>query len=101
MSPTLLIIIAGMAVVTYVPRLLPLLFLRTEHIPRRLQAVLRNVPYAALGALILPGVLTFGDDPWFGIVGGGAAVLTAWLGGNLIVVVVCAITALSVYSALF
>jgi branched-subunit amino acid transport protein len=100
MSTWMLIVIAGMAIATYVPRALPLLFLKADRIPPRFQAILGNVPYAALGALIIPGVFTFHDDPWFGVVGALTAVLTAWLGGNLVVVVGSSIVVLTLYSLL-
>jgi branched-subunit amino acid transport protein len=101
MSTYMLLVIAGMAVATYVPRMLPLLFLNAERIPLRLQAILRNVPYAALGALIVPGIFNFHEDPWFGIVGGLTALLSAWLGGNLVVVVSCSIVMLTLYSVIW
>jgi branched-subunit amino acid transport protein len=94
----MMLVIIGMAVVTYVPRMLPLVFLKADRIPPRLQAILKNVPYAALGALIVPGIFMIQKDPWFGVIGGLTALLAAWLGGHLIVVVGCSIAALTLYA---
>jgi branched-subunit amino acid transport protein len=54
--------IAGMAVVTYLPRLLPLLFLAQNGEERRtfsplVEAWLRYVPVAVLAALLLPSLV--------------------------------------------
>lgn len=98
MNMTILLIIAGMAIVTYIPRMLPLVFLDANKIPPKLQAILRNVPYAALGALIFPGILTVHENIWFGIIGGITAIIVAYLGANLIIVVLSSIVVLSVVS---
>lgn len=94
-------IIVGMGVVTYVPRMLPLVVFDAKKIHPRLRGVLKNVPYAALGALIFPGILLTNHDLLFGIIGAGTAFLVAYLGANLIYVVLSAIVVLSLYAYLF
>ncbi len=47
-----------MALVTYIPRMLPMYFVDIEKIPPRIRRFLYFIPYAALGALIFPGGLT-------------------------------------------
>ena len=85
-----------MAVVTYVPRLVPFLFFKTESINPEFRRFLSYIPYAALGALILPGSI--------GAVSGKPAVsaiailitgITAWFNSNIIVSV--AVSVASVY----
>ncbi|MBU8908359.1 AzlD domain-containing protein [Desertibacillus haloalkaliphilus] len=98
MSMSMFWLIMGMAIVTYIPRMLPLVTLNANRIPPKLQAILRNVPYAALGALIFPGILTVNEDIWFGIIGGLTAIIIAYFGANLIFVVIGAIIVLSFYS---
>lgn len=100
MSTTMLIIILGMAFVTYVPRLLPLVTMNGKELPPKIKAILQNVPYAALGALIFPGILYIQEDIWFGIIGGVTAITVAFLGANLILVVISSITVLTLYSFL-
>lgn len=76
----IILLIIGMAVVTYIPRLLPALFLDRFQYPGWFQKWLQSIPYAALGALIFPGVLLVdADQPLLGIVGGAAAFLLAML----------------------
>ncbi|MFB5661365.1 AzlD domain-containing protein [Alteribacillus sp. HJP-4] len=101
MSIQMMLIITGMAVVTYIPRMLPLVFLNSRKIPARLEGILKNVPYAALGALIFPAVLTVHDNPLFGVSGAAAALLISFLGGNLIMVVLGSILFLSLLMPFF
>ena len=90
-----------MALVTYIPRMLPLVFMDIEKVPDWFKAILRNVPYAALGALIFPGILTVHENIWFGIIGGITAIVVALLGANLILVVMSSIITLMVLSVFF
>lgn len=89
-------VIIGMAVVTYIPRMIPLVVMNPEHIHPKLQGVLKNVPFAILGALIFPGVLSMNENIWYGVIGAVAAFTAAYLGASLIFVVLIAIGVLSV-----
>jgi len=53
--------IVGMAVVTYVPRLLPVLFLSGKNLHPLLAAWLRFVPPAVLAAMLVPSLLIRDD----------------------------------------
>ena len=46
--------IVGMALVTYTPRLLPVIFLSSKRFPRFLETWLSHVPAAVLAALVAP-----------------------------------------------
>lgn len=92
--------ILGMAVVTYLPRMLPFVLFKGIELPPFLQGVLKNVPYATLGALIFPGILFIQEDIWFGLVGAAAAFVAAFLGANVIVVVLGSIAVLTIYSSI-
>ncbi|MBM7647589.1 branched-subunit amino acid transport protein [Bacillus ectoiniformans] len=98
MNTTIITMIIGMAVVTYVPRMLPFVLFRGRQLPDFLQGILRNVPYATLGALIFPGVLVIQEDIWFGLIGAAAAFLIAFTGVNIIFCVIGSIAVLSLYS---
>ena len=52
-----LITLVGMALVTYLPRLIPAWVLRDKQLPAFLVAWLRYVPVAVLAALLLPSLL--------------------------------------------
>lgn len=62
MKETLIFLILGMALVTYLPRLLPFLLLSNRRIPPRVDAFLKCIPAAAIGALIIPGVVSATPD---------------------------------------
>lgn len=98
MNSTIVWMIIGMGLVTYIPRMLPFVLFKGKQLPPFIQGVLRNVPYATLGALIFPGILLIQDDIWYGILGAAAAFLIAWFGANVIVVVLGSIAVLTVYS---
>lgn len=79
-------IILGMAAVTYLPRLLPFLILSNKTIHKRLDAFLKCIPAAAIGALIIPGVFTATPDMPLAALSGMIFTLIAglWRGGIII-----------------
>nr|WP_090746548.1 AzlD domain-containing protein [Mesobacillus persicus] len=101
MSKEIVIMIIGMGIVTFIPRMLPFIMFRGKELPPFLQGVLKNVPYATLGALIFPAVLYIQEDIWYGVIGALAAFVVAFLGANVIVVVMGSIAVLSAYSLFF
>lgn len=83
------LIIIVMALVTMIPRVIPALlvnkFLFKDWVNRWLQAI----PYAALGALIFPGILSVIEDaPHIGLLGGIVAIVLAYFGLNIVLVVI-------------
>ncbi|APH05992.1 AzlD domain-containing protein [Bacillus weihaiensis] len=101
MDNTILLMIIGMGIVTYIPRMIPLVALSQLKLPIFVQNVLKNVPYATLGALIVPGVFLISEDVFFGVVGAVAAILIAFTGANVIIVVMGSIGTLVLYSMFF
>ncbi|MFD1422136.1 AzlD domain-containing protein [Laceyella tengchongensis] len=89
-------IILGMSVVTMVPRLLPAWIMDRMVIPGFVDRLLKNIPYAALGALIFPGVLLIDSNPVFGLIGGGVAVVLAYFRMHMMLVIIGAIAAVMV-----
>ena len=90
----IIFIIVGMALVTYLPRLTPGLWLNTQKLPPGFQKWLENIPYAALGALIIPGILkTQNGKPLVGLLGGAVAVLLSLLNLHIVIVMSGAILA--------
>lgn len=83
---SLIPMIAGMAAVTYIPRLLPFLMLSGRKIPKRVDAFLKCIPVAAIGALIIPGVFDATPSmPAAGIAGIVFALLIGlWRGGIIL-----------------
>lgn len=94
--------ILGMALVTYIPRAIPLTFMQGVQLPPFISGVLKNIPFAILGALIFPAIFYVQQgDYFFGILGAVVAFGIAYGGANVIFVVLGAISVLAVYSLLF
>lgn len=84
--------IIGMAAVTAVPRFLPAFIVDFISFPDWVDRWLNAIPYAALGALIFPGIMNVKPDaPQIGIIAGMIAILLAWLNVHVIGVVFGAI----------
>lgn len=88
----ILFIIIGMALATIIPRIIPVFIVNKLMFKEWVNNWLRAIPYAALGALIFPGILSVIDGkPHIGILGGIVAVILAYVGLNVVIVVVGAI----------
>ena len=91
--------ILGMAIVTYIPRAFPLTFLEGRELPPLVSGVLRNIPFAVLGALIFPSILFVQEgNLLFGLIGAIAAFALAFAGANVILVVMGSIAVLAIFS---
>ena len=79
-------LILGMAAVTYGPRLAPFFLLGRTRLPARVDAFLKAIPVAAIGALIIPGVFdAIPDQPLAVACGMGfTAAAGLWKGGIII-----------------
>lgn len=94
-------IIAGMALVTYIPRMLPVLLIGQRNVSPWTGRWLKSIPYAALGALIFPGILTVEQgEPLVGLAGGAVAAILAFFRLNMLIVIVGAIGAVAAVKAM-
>lgn len=94
------LVVLGMGVVTYLPRMLPIVFLKEIKLPRFWLSFLRFVPYAALGALIFPGIISSTGDLASAVWGGTVAVLLSLARLNITLVVLGSIGAVYLWSLL-
>ncbi len=89
------LLLLAMMAVTYLPRLFPFLALDEEKIPPGIKRWLGWLPYAALGALIIPGGLTAVEGAWWvsplGLI---LAAAISWFYNNMIVTVLCTLAIL-------
>ncbi|API91112.1 hypothetical protein J32TS6_27510 [Virgibacillus pantothenticus] len=86
------IIIIGMAIVTMIPRIIPAFIVEKLQFRDWVNRWLSAIPYAALGALIFPGIMSVkADQPHLGMFGGIVAIVLAYLGVHIILVVIAAI----------
>ena len=94
------LVILGCAIVTFIPRLIPALFIDKLNFSPKFEKFLNLIPYTALAALICPGVLTVDSQLWYiGLIGAVVAAALSWkkvpMGAIVIITVVVLI---SVYS---
>ncbi|RDW19867.1 AzlD domain-containing protein [Oceanobacillus chungangensis] len=89
----IVIIIIGMSLVTMIPRIIPAFVVEKLQFKPWVNRWLGAIPYAALGALIFPGILwVVPNEPIIGIIGGLVAIILASLGLNVVFAVIGAIT---------
>ena len=81
-----LLLIFGMTLVTYLPRMLPSIIIDKLRFGARTEKFLRLIPFTAIASLIFPGVFFV-----VGIVGALTAALLAWKGFPVMVCVLAAI----------
>ncbi|MBU8848871.1 MAG: AzlD domain-containing protein [Desulfobacterales bacterium] len=79
-------LVLGMAAVTYGPRLIPFLLMSNREVPKRMDAFLKCIPAAAIGALIIPGVFSATPDMPMAAISGMAftMIFGLWKGGIII-----------------
>ena len=95
------VVIIGCAIVTFIPRLIPALFIDRLDFSPKVEKFLNLIPYTALGALICPGVLTVDNQLWYiGLIGAIVAAGLAWkkvpLGAIVVLTVVILIAVYSI-----
>ena len=89
----LLIYVLIMALVTYVPRVLPVTIFRKPINSQFIKDFLEYMPYAVLGALTFPEILYSTGDFTSALFGTLAALFLAYLNKGLVVVALAAICA--------
>ena len=83
---SLIPLILGMAAVTYGPRLFPFLFFSNLKVHPVVDAFLKAIPVAAIGALIIPGVMTVTPEmPSAAMLGLGFTLVYGFFRGGIIV----------------
>ncbi|MEE1086069.1 MAG: AzlD domain-containing protein [Schaedlerella sp.] len=89
----LLIYILIMALVTYVPRVLPVTIFRKPIKSQFIKDFLEYMPYAVLGALTFPEIFYSTGDFTSALIGTLVALLLAYFNKGLVVVAIAAICA--------
>lgn len=59
------LLIFGMALVTFIPRILPAFIVDKIKMNRYAERFLKLIPYTAMAALVFPGVFGVGGDDWY------------------------------------
>lgn len=93
------LIIIGMGLATMIPRFIPAFLVEKLEFKAWVNRWLQAIPYAALGALIFPAILTIKEGaPHIGIAGGVVAAILAILRLNIVIVVIGAIATVYILS---
>ncbi len=97
----MMLVVLGCTLVTFIPRLIPALFIDKLDFPPKAEKFLNLIPYTALAALICPGVLTVENQLWYiGLIGAVVAAGLAWkkvpMGAIVILTVVILIAVYSI-----
>ena len=72
------LLILGMALVTYLPRLIPSLIINKVSFGKRFERFIGLIPYTAMAALIVPGIFSADPERWYiGVIGGVVAITLA------------------------
>ncbi len=88
----ILILVILMAFVTYIPRLLPLAVMKADRLPEKFKLFLSFIPYAVLGALIIPdGLSGIPGSIWNSVIVLAVAALVSWYKNNVILAFVISV----------
>ena len=85
-----------MALVTYIPRMIPLTFMRKKITSRFVRSFLYYMPYAVLTAMTLPAILYSTSGMASALVGMVVAVILAYRDKGLLIVALGAVVAVFV-----
>ena len=88
MSSYLLLTVFVMAVMTYLPRMLPLTFFKKEIHSRFIRSLLYYVPYAVLGAMTFPAIFTASQNLIPSLAGTIVALILAYKEKGLLTVAI-------------
>ena len=80
-----------MAVVTYIPRVMPLVVFKRKIKSNFVKSFLYYIPFAVLGAMTFPGILTSTSNHYFSLVGLGVALILAYYERGLLQVALGAV----------
>ena len=88
-----ILLLVGMVLTTYIPRVLPVPILNKMRMNRYVRRFLRLVPYTAMATLVFPSVFTLDPEhAWIGFVGVAVAGILAYFRCPMVVSVVAAIS---------
>lgn len=90
-----------MALVSYIPRAIPLAFFNKKIENKFIKSFLYYVPYAVLSAMTFPFILYFIDEMWIATIGTVVALLLAFFKQKLIVVAAVAVLVVFILLSIF
>lgn len=95
-------LIIGLSIATYLPRMLPALFMDKIRISKKMRMFLQLIPYTAMAALIFPGILNVDEHMFVGLFAGFVAIVASLKNMPIIgVVLLSALSCLILYVCIF
>lgn len=71
------ILILFLCLSTYIPRMIPALFMDKIQVSGKVATFLQLIPYTAMASLVFPAILYVDENMWIGVVAGVVAVIAA------------------------
>lgn len=71
------VLIIFLCLSTYIPRMIPALFMDKIQVSGRFATFLQLIPYTAMASFVFPAILYVDDNMWVGIIAGSVAAIAA------------------------
>ena len=71
------VLIIFLCLSTYIPRMIPALFMDKIQVSGRFATFLQLIPYTAMASLVFPAILYVDDNMWVGIIAGSVVAIAA------------------------
>ena len=79
------LLILGMTLVTYIPRVVPSFIVDRIRFGKRFGKFINLIPYTAMTALIVPGIFSMDSNYWYiGAIGGAVAIFLSCINAPII-----------------
>lgn len=96
-----IICVIVMILVTYIPRAVPIVFVKREIKNQFFKSFLYYVPYAVLACMAFPAILYFSDNIYLGLIGTATALILSFFNQKLYVVALASVVVVFGFSFLF
>lgn len=93
----MIILILVMAGITYIIRMIPLVFFRKKIHSKYILSVLFYIPYAVLSAMTFPYILYSTGNFWTALIGTTVAIIASICKKSLLIVAICATIAVLLF----
>lgn len=94
----MLLMILAMASITYIIRMIPLVFFRKKIRSKYILSVLFYIPYTVLSAMTFPYILYSTSNFWTALIGTVIAIIASICKRSLLTVAICATLAVLIFS---
>ena len=96
-----ILVVIIMALVSYIPRVLPLIFIKTQIKNKFIKSFLYYIPYAVLACLTFPAIFYFSSNLYLSIIGACVAFTLSLFNQKMYLVVLISVVVVFGLSYLF